>query len=152
MIAVPADIRALQERWRKKGSLSVEEMQRLLDWQVQAVAADEQQAKQAGDMGTLQPDDLVEFVMPRTTQGGAYKLNRAWQGKCVAPYAVFVELMRMREQDILGLQELTQRRGEARLGTGLKDFIEYSVPPLTCRLVKRAAELSKETKRAQAAA
>jgi hypothetical protein len=152
MIAVPEEIKALQKRWRTKGSLSIEETQKLIDWQIQAVASEEAQAKQAGEVGTLKPDDLVEFVMPRTTQGGAYKLNRPWQGRCVAPYAVFVELMRMREQDILGLQELTQRRGEARLGTGLKDFIEYSVPPLTCRLVKRAADLAKEGKHAQAAA
>jgi hypothetical protein len=144
MIAVPEEIRALQKRWRMKGSLSIEETQKLIDWQIQAVASEETQAKQAGEVGTLKPDDLVEFVMPATVGGGVYTLNREWRGKCQAPYAVFLELQRMREQDIIGFQELSNRRGEARLGTGLKDFIEYSVPSLTCRLVKRAAEVAKE--------
>jgi hypothetical protein len=151
-IAVPRHIAELQARYRAKGVLSAADVQTLLDWQLQTVDASHRQAKEAGAVGTLQPGDLVEFQMPRTVQGGTYMLNRAYYGTCRAPYEVFCELARMREQDIIGLQELGNRRGEPLLGTGLRDHIEVTVPALHCRLVQRAAEVQKDAARAAAVA
>jgi hypothetical protein len=142
----------LQARYRAKGTLTPEQVQTLLDWQLQTVEVSQQQAKQAGEAGTLEAGDLVEFQMPATVQGGHYTLNREFYGTCRATYGVFCELARMREQDLIGLQELTNRRGEPMLGTGLRDHLEITIPALRCRLVKRAAELAKDAARVAAVA
>jgi hypothetical protein len=132
----PPEIEALYKKYRAKGVLSALEVQTLLDWQSKDLDQRTQSAKEAGDLATLQMDDIVEFIMPKTTQGGVYTLNHPYFGKCQAPYAVFLELMRMHEQDVIGLQELVSKRGEAAFG--LKDYIEFVVPRLNCRLVQRA--------------
>lgn len=135
-MSIPKDILALQKRWKERGSLSVEEMQKLLDWNAGVIDQKQREEQEAG-LGPLKRDELVEFFMPATTQGNAYEINgKTYQGRCTAPYGVFLELARMHQQDVLGLRELTQPRGSRTFG--LKNYIEFVPPQLTCARVRKA--------------
>jgi hypothetical protein len=133
----PADVAALIKTYREKGSLSASQIQRILDWQATQVEEQTRVALEGDDQSTFGPHDLVAFTMPTTPQGKAFSINGVnYYGACTAPYAVFLDLLRMHQQAALGVQELMTKRGSKEFG--LKDYVEFVPQSLLCRLVKRS--------------
>jgi hypothetical protein len=129
-IAVPQHIAALQARYRAKGTLTPEQVQTLLDWQLQTVEVSQQQAKQAGEAGTLEAGDLVEFQMPATVQGGHANLeSRVTTGPAGRPTGSSVSSRDGRT--LIGLRS-SRIAGEGAAGTGLRDHLEITIPALRC--------------------
>lgn len=133
----PPDIAALIKTYREKGSLSASQIQKILDWQASAVEAQTERALASDAPSTFGPHDLVAFVMPPSPQGKGYSINGVvYKGASEAPYATFLELARKHQQAMLGVYELTQKRGSKAFG--LANFTDFLPPRLTCRLVKRS--------------
>ena len=134
----PADIAALIKTYREKGSLSAAQIQKVLDWQAGAVEAQTTAALASDEPSTFREHDIVSFVMPPSPQGKPYfKNGTPFLGPCQATYAEFRELARKHQQAWIGVQELVAgKRGASAFG--LKSFIDYVPPAITCRLVKRS--------------
>lgn len=135
----PPDIAALIKRYREKGTLEASQIQKILDWQASAVEAQTEKALQSDHPSTFGPHDIVSFVMPATPQNKAYSINgKQYRGQSEAPYAVFLELARKHQQAMLGVYELTQKRGSKAFG--LQNFTDFMPPRLTCNLVRRSTK------------
>lgn len=136
----PPEIAALIKRYREKGTLGAADIQRILDWQATAVEAQTERALATNARETIGPHDIVAFTMPATPQNRTYSINgKSYYGPCTAPYATFLELARKHQQAMLGVYELTQKRGAKAFG--LSHLAQGFTPPiLNCALVKRSTK------------